>query len=137
MEEQLLEEWQERLGLQDWVICLRYDCAREDLRSQDAIGETEWVTELKAATIRIVDGKFDRGGILDFDFEKTLVHELLHIKFSMLEISVQNYETALVDLTQHQLIDDMARALIMAKRGQTKRELGKNCMKVKKMTHED
>ena len=31
MEEKLLEEWQERLGLQDWCIILRYNCKKEDM----------------------------------------------------------------------------------------------------------
>ena len=34
--EMLLEEWQERLGLQDWAIVLRYDCKFEDLETDDS-----------------------------------------------------------------------------------------------------
>ena len=128
--EKLLDEWQERLGLQDWAIALRVNCIPQQLKSENAIGESEWVTELKCATVRIIDGKFDTDRILDFDFEKTLVHELLHIKFSMIETDINSYETSVVESAQHQLIDDLARALVMAKRGETKRQLGKNVKKI-------
>ncbi len=127
----LLDEWQERLGLQDWAIALRVNCVPQQLRSEDAIGESEWVTELKCATVRIINGKFDTDGILDFDFEKTLVHELLHIKFSIITPNINSYETSILELTQHQLIDDLARALVMAKRGETKRQLGKNVKRIR------
>lgn len=54
MEEKLLEEWQERLGLQDWAIILRYNCSFEDLELEEACGETSWDDTIKTATIRII-----------------------------------------------------------------------------------
>ena len=45
--------------------------------------------------------------IVPFDFEKTLVHELLHLKFSFW---CQN-EDDVGDRVMHQMIDDLARAL--------------------------
>lgn len=45
--------------------------------------------------------------IVPFDFEKTLVHELLHLKFSFW---CQN-EDDIGDRVMHQMIDDLARAL--------------------------
>ena len=36
MEEKLLEEWQERLGLYDWLIILRYNCTFNDLELDNA-----------------------------------------------------------------------------------------------------
>lgn len=45
--------------------------------------------------------------IVPFNFEKTLVHELLHLKFSFW---CQN-EDDVGDRVMHQMIDDLARAL--------------------------
>ena len=127
-EEKLLEEWQERLGLQDWVIVLRCNCEFEDLTLEDAAGETEWTTPLKTATIRIIKPELDKDGIIPFDFENILVHELLHVKFSLIEYADKTYEGKVAAELRHQLIDDIARALVMAKRGERKRKL--NCEKV-------
>lgn len=134
MEEKLLNEWQERLGLQDWVIVLRYNCKFSDLETQDSIAETLWRTTIKNATIRIISKEeYGTDRTLPFDFEKTLVHELLHIKFGLLDVMDRTYESKVVDELRHQLVDDLARALVMAKRGETKRVLEKRCKKVKKI----
>ncbi len=135
-EQNLLKEWQERLGLQDWAITLKINCKQEDLSNPEWQGENNWVSSIKCATIKIVSPDVhgdDR--ILKFDFEKTLVHELLHIKFGLLDITDRTYESNVVDELRHQLIDDLARALVMAKRGETKRKL--NCQRVKDMNMED
>lgn len=130
--EKLLEEWQERLGLQDYAIALRYNCKFSDLETQESCGETVWVNSIKTATIRIIsEEEHGNDRVLDYDFEKTLVHELLHIKFGLVDMLYNTYESKVVDEVRHQLIDDLARALIMAKRGETKRKLAKNCRKVK------
>lgn len=134
MEEKLLNEWQERLGLQDWAIVLRYNCKFSDLETQDSIGETLWNITIKNATIRIISKEeYGTDRTLPFDFEKTLVHELLHLKFGIIDSMNSTYESKVVDELRHQLIDDLARALVMAKRGETKRVLEKCCKKVKQM----
>lgn len=131
-EEELLEEWQERLGLQDWAIVLRCNCKFEDLATEDSVGETLWSTSIKNATIKIISKEqYGNDRTLPYDFEKTLVHELLHIKFSLIDILNNTYESKVVDELRHQLIDDLARALVMAKRGQTKRQLEEGCKKVR------
>lgn len=127
-EQKLLEEWQERLGLQDWAIVLKCNCEFEDLKLEDASGETEWTTPLKTATIRIIKPELDQDGIIPFDFENVLVHELLHVKFSLIAYADKSYEGVVAAEVRHQLIDDLARAFVMAKRGETKRKL--NCEKV-------
>ncbi len=124
MEEKLLEEWQERLGLQDWVIILRYNCKREDLECENAVGETCWETTNKCARICIIrNEEYGKESILEYDFEKTLVHELLHIKFALIDKDLNTYEGVVAEQARHQLIDDLARALVMAKRGETKRKM--------------
>ena len=129
--EVLLNEWQERLGLQDWVIVLRYNCKFSDLETEDSCEETLWSTTIKNAIIRIIsETEYGYDRTLPYDFEKILVHELLHIKFGLIDVMNSSYESKVVDELRHQLIDDLARALIMAKRGETKRQLAKDCKKV-------
>ena len=129
-EQKLLEEWQERLGLQDWAIILRCNCKRTDMNDPEgSIGETDWETTSKCACIKIISKEeYGDGLVLDFDFEKTLVHELLHCKFGLIDKDLNTYEGIVTEQARHQLIDDLARALVMAKRGETKRKL--SCDKV-------
>lgn len=122
----LLEEWQERLGLQDWAIILRFNLLEEDMNNN--AGETKWENSNKVAEIYIIREE-DHNSIIPYDFERILVHELLHIKFGYLQIEPSNYEEQVFDEAQHQLIDDLARALVMAKRGETKRVL--SCDRIK------
>ena len=129
MEEKLLEEWQERLGLQDWIITLRYNCKFSDMQLENVDGETEWSTSTKDAAIRILDPKEYGKRIEDFDFEKVLVHELLHLKFAILDCEKDSYESKVMEVVRHQLIDDLARALVMAKRGEIKRKLADDIKK--------
>lgn len=134
--QELLEEWQTRLGLQDWTITLRYNCDSSDMVLENVSGETSWNTSIKDASIRILSEKaFGNDRILNFDFEQILVHELLHLKFGLLDIENNSYESHVMETIRHQLIDDLARAMVMAKRGETTRNLA--CEKVKAMRHKD
>lgn len=108
----LLKEWQERLFLQSWRIILRENCKPDDMDLQDCFGCTTWTEESKTARIDIVDPSCVTDRIVPFDFEKTLVHELLHLKFSLLSTNEEDMQARYV----HQLIDEMARALVDAKR---------------------
>lgn len=122
---ELLEEWQERLDLQDWAIRLKINCECSDMDDPEySVGETHWETTNKCAIIRIVsEEQYGNDRIFAYDFEKTLVHELLHCKFSMIDKDLNTYEGIVAEQARHQLIDDLARALVMAKRRQTKRSL--------------
>lgn len=129
--ESLFNEWKERLGLQDWTIALRYNCKMEDMELEGA-GETDWNNINKCGTIKIISKEeYGNDRILDYDFERILVHELLHCKFGVIDITDRTYESHVADELRHQLIDDLARALVMAKRGETKRKLAKSCKEVK------
>jgi len=108
----LLKEWQKRLNLLDWKIVLEEDCSPNDMQIQSQQGETEWDEVNKCAVIRILNPKDYGKRILPFDREKTLVHELLHIKLWWL----QNNDCELENRMVHQLIDEMAVALVKAKR---------------------
>lgn len=119
----LLQEWKERLGLQDWGIKLNIDCKHEDMKLEKCAGCNEWEESIKCARIDILSKEEYGDRILEWDFERILVHELLHLKFSLLDDSRWNTEDWMPDRFVHQLIDDMARALVCAKRGTLKVEI--------------
>jgi len=113
-EMQLLDEWIKRLGLDDWAIVLQTDCHPSDMSIPDAVGCTSWQESTKTAMIQIADPKKIDGLTRPFDFEEVLVHELLHLKTTLL--SSQEHEDTLGDRILHQLVDDIARAFIDIKR---------------------
>ena len=76
---------------------------------------TEWTEVTKDALISIVDPDTISEKMTPFNLEKTLVHELLHLKFSLLSDLDSTYPS-LQDRIVHQLIDEMARAFVDAKR---------------------
>jgi len=109
----LLDEWQTRLGLKDWYICLSYPCKDEDMIGE-VDGDVEYVESTKSASIRIIDPEVRKGCIRPFNFEHTLVHELLHCKMAILA-NGEDWETDLSLRVLHQIIDDLAIALVNAK----------------------
>lgn len=109
--ETLLSEWQERLGLQDWKIKLVPDCKPEDMALEDCAGCTTWTESIKTARIEIIDPKHYGDRIVAFDFEKTLIHELLHLKTCLVSSDVSDLQ----ERYMHQMIDDLARAFVDAK----------------------
>lgn len=111
-ENKLLEYCKGRLGLQDWTIKLTTNCRACDMFLENCAGATEWTETIKSAHIKILDPDEYGDRIVPFDMEKTLVHELLHLKFCLLGESGNDLQDRYV----HQLIDDMARALVTAKR---------------------
>lgn len=110
--QELLLEWQHRLGLTEWRIKLVTDCAPDEMALQDSAGCTEWSESIKTARIEILDPKYYGERIVPFDFEKTLVHELLHLKTCLVSSNVDDLQ----ERYMHQLIDDLARSFVDAKR---------------------
>jgi len=110
----LLNEWIERLGLQDWAIILDTECHPAEMKLQGTLGCTSWEESTKSAFIQIVDPEKMEGLTRDFDFEEILVHELLHLKMTLL--STNGSEETVSDRVLHQLIDDIARAMIDIKK---------------------
>lgn len=102
----LLEKWKRKLCLQEWRIKLLTCLRPEEMTMSDAAGCTEWSETIKTARIEIIDPAYYGDRIVPFDFEKTIVHELLHLKFSFW---CQN-EDDVGDRVMHQMIDDLARA---------------------------
>lgn len=110
--EKLLAEWKERLGLHDWRIKLVDNCKPEDMFMEDVAGCTEWGEAGKTARIEMLDPQYYGERIVPFDWEKTLVHELLHLKTCL----ISDQWDALQVRYMHQMIDDLARAFVDAKR---------------------
>ena len=103
----LLKYWQSALRLNDWTVALNYKCSPCDMLLKDVEGETEYTESIKTACIRIIDKKYYGERIVPFDFEKVLVHELLHLKFSLLSDGENELQNRIV----HQIIEDMAKTL--------------------------
>ena len=110
----LLDEWKTRLGLQDWYIVLQNASQDKDLIGE-ADGDVEYIESTKSAIIRVIDPEIRKDGIRPFDFESILVHELLHCKTALL-CNGEDWEKDLQLRALHQVVDDIARALVDAKR---------------------
>lgn len=109
----LCDEWVGRLGLQDWEIHLAWQCKPEEIPLPDAGGMTSFEEVTKEALIYIIDEQYAKCDPFTFDFERNLVHELLHLKMSIVtERNDDGYQARMM----HQLIDDLAKALVKAKR---------------------
>lgn len=106
-EQHLLEKWQKKLCLQEWRIKLVTHLRPEEMSVSNAAGCTDWSESIKTARIEIINPACYGDRIVPFNFEKTLVHELLHLKFSFW---CQD-EYSVADRLMHQMIDDLARAL--------------------------
>ena len=114
----LLTEWTDRLGLQDWAIVLQTNCNPSEMSIPEALGCTSWQESTKTAMIQIVNPEKIDGLTRPYNFEEILVHELLHLKTSLMS-SREEPET-IGDRVLHQLIDDLARAMIDIKQKGTK-----------------
>lgn len=109
-QDKLLRTWQKRLRLEDWTFKLIDACSPEDFQIGGVCGECDYQEVNKSAVIRIISPSFYGECLIPFNYEKTLVHELLHAKFALLE----NSENELQNRVVHQLIEDLARALVEA-----------------------
>ena len=108
----LLSEWKTRLGLDDWEIALHVDCEPHEMSIDDAVGCSIWTEASKCAVIQILAERYYGDRVRPYDFEKTLVHELLHLKTTMIGTECDELQARLV----HQLVDEIARAMVDLKR---------------------
>lgn len=111
-QEDLIKEWVLRLGLTDWRIKFEVDLDQEDMETDDADGCSIYEESIKAATIQISKPDNDESRLRPYNFEETLIHELLHLKFSFIQSDDPN---SLQDRIVHQLIDDLARTFVQVK----------------------
>ena len=110
----LLTDWMERLGLQDWRIKLNDCVPASEMQDQNAAGLTEFQEVNKTARIDILDPDDYGNRVIPFDYERILVHELLHLKLCLLTETFG--EDPMQERVGHQLIDDLARTLVAVKR---------------------
>lgn len=112
----VLEWWTRTLGLRDWAIRLLPDCPPDEMSVEDATGCADWNEINKAARIEILEFSHYGERVVPYDWEKTLVHELLHLKLCLVSDHVDELQSRYM----HQIIDDLARAFVFAKRTQEK-----------------
>lgn len=107
-----LKEWQERLFLSDWNICASL-VPGEDIPDMAGDSTVQWANS--CGTIRIREGKDMPVDLIEKEpHEKILVHELLHFKYMGFE-GMKTIEGIYWDEKQHQILEQMAKSLIMAK----------------------
>lgn len=108
--EKLADYWVKRLQLDDWDIKFNLNASSNQMQA-DCVGEARLNEVTKQAAILVLTKEnFDNGSYaFEFNFERTLVHELLHLKFCLAESDRDN---ELLNRVVHQLIEDMARALV-------------------------
>lgn len=109
-------EWKEVLMLDGWTIVVRLS-SLEELKIESGIqcvGESKVDYINKCSIIHIADGEQLPVTAERFCAEETLVHELLHCKYNVLH-DEESYEGAMLDVHQHQLLEEMAKSLIMTK----------------------
>lgn len=109
-----LKWWQSKLFLDSWIIKAKI-CEPCDFSVEGRGGENSMVFENKESAIRILDKKyFPDDAIAIYCAEHVLVHELLHCKYNFL-LNKGTFESVYVDVMEHQLLEEMAKTLIMAK----------------------
>ena len=107
-----MKEWQKRLSMQDWRVFMKENCKPSEMSVDESSGCISWQESSKTAYMQIIDPEYYGERVIPFDFEKTLVHELLHLKFCLFYDEDGEVRERLV----HQVIDEISRALVDAKR---------------------
>jgi hypothetical protein len=99
----ILKTWIILLGLSEWDISWHIASEKSDI-SEDSLAEVQVESSVKWAHIVIAPlSKFEAE--VDRSLQQVLVHELLHIKFALIQpddLDTTEYRV------QHQLIDELA-----------------------------
>lgn len=109
----IFNKWVRILGLNDWTIEFIPNSNPDDFINEDMQGETCYTEVRKTATIRILDEKYYGDRLIPFDFEYTVIHELLHLKFHFLED--EDDDSSLYYRVLHELIDDLSKSFMKVK----------------------
>jgi len=111
--------WQRRLCLNDWIIRVDF-ASTSEMKLEGSAGECEPDFVNRWATIRILrkeDLKDPSVYIAIQPMELVLIHELLHCRFMQFEDEERSIEMMTYSTAAHQLLNDVTRALYMAKYG--------------------
>lgn len=106
---EIIKFWINLLSLNDWEISVK-PVRRTELEL-DGQGEVKYNFVGKQALILLLDPVDWQNDNFEQDHEKTLVHELLHLKFDEIPVKKKFKQK------QHQLLNDMAKCLVKARRG--------------------
>jgi len=105
------KKWQPRLGLSDWNIGLALVEPNDMDESRAGESDVQWVN--KCGTISILKKEYmPKDMLIKQPHESTLIHEMLHFKFFMAEPN--SLEQFYHDTFQHQLLEELAKALFLA-----------------------
>lgn len=112
-----LTRWQKLLRLQDWDIIIR-PVHRKDLNNSSAMAECDYKYGIREAVIRVAFPGENNEDEHPYDLEQTIVHELLHIHFGLVNEGSQGLN---VNDTQKWLferaIDSLAKSFVEVDRG--------------------
>ncbi len=119
--------WKVRLRLQDWDVDSKI-VSTETMKTLDGQtgnrrGEIEYEPRLNHCVMRILDFRdpYWANPDRDCDMEKTVVHELLHLKFIAFDDAVE--KNPLAEWALELGIDTIARSLVELARGEKAAEL--------------
>lgn len=110
----LFEKWVKILRLEEWDIHFKWGCDPMRMAVRDSAGCTSYNDVCRQAVIEIADLRLYQSDMdFDIDYEQIIVHELMHLKMSILDTG----ESEIQNKSVHILVDSLARALINASRG--------------------
>lgn len=110
-----LNYWKNILFLTDWIIVAKI-VEPNDI-DEGNVGQNNFNIVNRESVIRILAPKYeDEQAITKYCVEKILIHELLHLKYNILEPQ-GTYESTFLDVMEHSLLEQMAKSLIMARYG--------------------
>lgn len=110
---QLFDKWVHLLHLEAWYIDFQWRVRAEHMDVEDSTGCVSFRHATRQAIVQILDPVDYIDKLVPFNYEKTLIHELLHIKFADLD----NSGDPLRDKLTHQMVDDLARAFVECQEG--------------------
>lgn len=103
--------WSSVLDLSRWSIKFQWKVKATEMNIEDAFGCTTLNKVSRLAIIQIIDQNDVTDSMVAFNYEKTLVHELLHLKMAFLDDSGDD----LRDTMTHAMIDDLAVSFVKAR----------------------
>lgn len=103
--------WSSVLDLSRWSIKFQWKVKATEMNINDAFGCATFNKVTRLAVIQIIDQDDVTEPMGKFDYEKTLVHELLHLKMAFLDDSGDD----LRDTMTHAMIDDLAVSFVKAR----------------------
>lgn len=112
--QKLFDRWVSALGLGEWEIRFNWRVRGIDMPDREMLGVTRYCLSSMQAEVSMVAEEDAPESGFAYDYERTLVHELMHIKLAVVDDSGDEVH----DNTVHMLVEQMARALVKAKRGE-------------------